>query len=275
MAAVEERLARLEAEYESLKPSLHQRLERLEKVFEKPPRKGFARLIAWMGPALPQLIGSAVILVLAFWVKDSVDLAIKQQQLHLSFVAEMKEQLEAMAKEDATLAEIERAAVLVAVFGQPAIMPLMNELRYGGNRAIGAETGLRSLAFMNQDAVCELMSTEFQEMANDLAMHVAAAQPQWISAEEVPADIVEKEKDLIAAAARNEGKPDNIIEKIVEGRIKSFYQDNVLMEQGFVRSEKFEGTVGAMVKQMAAKMGENISINKFSRLAVGEGSDDS
>lgn len=157
MAAVEERLARLEAEYESLKPSLHQRLERLEKVFEKPPRKGFARLIAWMGPALPQLIGSAVILVLAFWVKDSVDLAIKQQQLHLSFVAEMKEQLEAMAKEDATLAEIERAAVLVAVFGQPAIMPLMNELRYGGNRAIGAETGLRSLAFMNQDAVCELI----------------------------------------------------------------------------------------------------------------------
>lgn len=115
-------------------------------------------------------------------------------------------------------------------------------------------------------------SEDFQAMANDLAMHVAAAQPQWVSVEDVPAEVVTKEKDLIAAAARNEGKPDNIIEKIVEGRIKSFYQDNVLMEQTFVRSDKFEGTVGEMVKQMAATMGENISVSSFTRLAVGEGS---
>lgn len=115
-------------------------------------------------------------------------------------------------------------------------------------------------------------SEDFQTMANDLAMHVAAAQPQWVNAEDVPGEIISKEKDLIAAAARNEGKPDNIIDKIVDGRIKSFYQDNVLMEQTFVRSDKFEGTVGEMVKQMAAKMGENISVNNFSRLAVGEGS---
>ena len=115
-------------------------------------------------------------------------------------------------------------------------------------------------------------SDDFQAMANDLAMHVAAAQPQWVDVEDVPSDVIEKEKDLIAAAARNEGKPDNIIEKIVDGRIKSFYQDNVLMEQTFVRSDKFEGTVGEMVKQMAAKMGENISVNNFTRMAVGEGS---
>ncbi len=113
-------------------------------------------------------------------------------------------------------------------------------------------------------------SDEFQTTANDLAMHVAAARPQWVNVEDVPAEIVSKEKDLIAAAARNEGKPDNIIDKIVEGRIKSFYQDNVLMEQTFVRSDKFEGTVGEMVKRMAATMGENISVNSFTRLAVGE-----
>jgi len=118
-------------------------------------------------------------------------------------------------------------------------------------------------------------SDDFQEAANDLAMHVAAARPQWVNVEDVPAEIVDKEKELIAAAARNEGKPDHIIEKIVDGRIKSFYQDNVLLEQEFVRSEKFEGTVGEMVKQMAAKMGENISVNNFTRLAVGDGSDDS
>lgn len=116
-------------------------------------------------------------------------------------------------------------------------------------------------------------SEDFQVMANDLAMHVAAAQPQWVAVEDVPGDIVEKEKELIAATARNEGKPDQIVDKIVEGRVKSFYQDNVLMEQTFVRSEKFEGTVGEMVKQMASKMGENISVTKFTRLAVGEGAD--
>lgn len=116
-------------------------------------------------------------------------------------------------------------------------------------------------------------SDDFQTMANDLAMHVAAARPHWVNIEDVPADVLEKERELIAAAARNEGKPDNIIDKIVEGRIKAFHQDNVLMEQTFVRADRFEGTVGEMVKQMAAKMGENISVNKFTRLAVGEGSD--
>jgi elongation factor Ts len=107
-------------------------------------------------------------------------------------------------------------------------------------------------------------------MANDLAMHVAAANPQWVKTDEVPAAVLDKEKELIAATARNEGKPDHIVEKIVEGRLNSFFQDNVLMEQTFVRSEKFEGTVGTMVGQMAATMGENISVNRFSRLAVGE-----
>lgn len=116
-------------------------------------------------------------------------------------------------------------------------------------------------------------SEGFQEMANDLALHIAAARPQWINIEDVPEDVLEKEKKLIAAAARNDGKPDNIIDKIVEGRVSSFYQDNVLMEQTFVRSEKFDGTVGEMVRRLASTMGENISVNKFSRVAVGEESD--
>ena len=113
-------------------------------------------------------------------------------------------------------------------------------------------------------------SEAFQEMANDLAMHIAAASPQWVNVDDVPADVLDKEKELIAAAARNEGKPDHIIDKIVEGRVGSFYGDNVLMEQTFVRSEKFEGSVGEMVKHLAGTMGENISISGFSRLAVGE-----
>jgi elongation factor Ts len=114
-------------------------------------------------------------------------------------------------------------------------------------------------------------SEEFQSAANNIAMHVAAARPSWVTVEEVPAEVIEKERELIAAQARNEGKPDHIIDKIVDGRINSFYEDNVLYEQPFVRSEHFEGTVGEMVQQLAAGMGENISVNRFVRLDVGQG----
>lgn len=114
-------------------------------------------------------------------------------------------------------------------------------------------------------------SDEFQDAANGIAMHIAAARPQWVQRADVPEAVVEKEKELIAAQARNENKPDHIIDKIVEGRIGSFYEDNVLLDQTFVRSEVFEGTVGEMVQQLAAKMGENISVARFSRVQVGEG----
>jgi len=113
-------------------------------------------------------------------------------------------------------------------------------------------------------------SDEFQMAANDIAMHIAAAQPQWVREEDVPEDVLEKERELIAAQARNEGKPDHIIDKIVEGRVASFFERTVLYDQPFVRSEKFEGTVGEMVQQLAATMGENISVARIARLHVGQ-----
>lgn len=116
-------------------------------------------------------------------------------------------------------------------------------------------------------------SEGFQGTANDIAMHIAASRPEWVDRDDVPADVVAKERELIAAQARNEGKPDHIIEKIVEGRLNSFYQDNVLYDQKFVRTEQFEGTIGDMVKQLAATLGENISVARFARLQVGEGSE--
>lgn len=110
----------------------------------------------------------------------------------------------------------------------------------------------------------------FQEAANDIAMHIAAARPEWLDRESVPSEIIDKEKELIAAQARNEGKPENIIERIVEGRINSFYKENVLNDQIFVRAEKYDGTVGDMVKELAGTLGENISVNRFERVQVGE-----
>ncbi|MDH3730866.1 MAG: elongation factor Ts [Acidimicrobiia bacterium] len=112
-------------------------------------------------------------------------------------------------------------------------------------------------------------SEEFQRAANDLAMHVAAANPRWRTREEVPPDAIEAEKELITAQARNEGKSDDIISKMVEGKLKSFYQDYVLYEQTFVNPDRFEGTVGEMVEQLSSAMGENIGVTQFARLAVG------
>jgi elongation factor Ts len=116
-------------------------------------------------------------------------------------------------------------------------------------------------------------SEAFQTAANDIAMHIAAARPQWVRREDVPDDVLAKERELIAAQARNEGKPDSVIDKIVEGRVGSFYQDNVLYDQTFVKTERFEGTVGDMVQQLAATMGENISVTAIARLQVGGGGD--
>jgi elongation factor Ts len=115
-------------------------------------------------------------------------------------------------------------------------------------------------------------SDEFQQIANGIAMHVAAARPRWITRDEVPEDVVAGEKRVIAAQAANDGKPEHIIERIVEGRINSFFGDNVLYDQEYVKSDEFDGTVGELVKQLAAKMGENISVKKMARVAVGEDS---
>lgn len=114
-------------------------------------------------------------------------------------------------------------------------------------------------------------SDDFQQAANDIAMHVAAARPQWITRDQVPDDILADERRLIVAQAKNEGKPEDVMDKIVDGKIEKFYAVNVLYDQEFIRSEQFEGTVGDMVKQLAATMGENISVVQMSRVAVGEG----
>lgn len=118
-------------------------------------------------------------------------------------------------------------------------------------------------------------SDEFQQAARDIAMHIAAAKPEWVRRDEVPEAAISTEKELIATQARNEGKPDNVIERIVDGKLKSFFEDKVLYDQEFVNPERFEGTVGQMVEAMAGRMGENISVRRFARLGVGEGSEGS
>ena len=113
-------------------------------------------------------------------------------------------------------------------------------------------------------------SDRFQKMAHDVAMHIAAAQPKWVRTEDVPGELVDREKELIAREALASGKPERIVERIVEGRIKSFYKEHVLYEQEYIRTDQYEGKVGDMVTELAGSMGENIGVRRFARLAVGE-----
>jgi elongation factor Ts len=113
-------------------------------------------------------------------------------------------------------------------------------------------------------------SPEFNETADDIALHISWANPTWITTDEVDEDALAKERELIEREARAAGKPDQAIPKIVEGRIEKYLTEHVLYEQEFVNKEKFEGTVGEMVAALGAKMGENISVRRISRIAVGE-----
>ena len=111
---------------------------------------------------------------------------------------------------------------------------------------------------------------DFRQAADDIAMHIAWGRPRWIRREDVDPAALDKEKEIIALQAKEEGKPENIIPKIVEGRVKAFFEDNVLYDQKFVNTEKFEGTVEDLVNNLALRMGENISVRRIARLSIGE-----
>ena len=109
---------------------------------------------------------------------------------------------------------------------------------------------------------------DFQEFAKDVAMHIAASQPLAVEREGVPADAVERERAIYLEQAKNEGKPEHIAEKIVEGRMEKFYQENCLMEQVFVKNP--DQTIGELVTEITAKIGEKITVRRFERFVLGE-----
>jgi elongation factor Ts len=132
----------------------------------------------------------------------------------------------------------------------------------------------RPVAGVLVDLACETdfvaKSTEFIEVANDIALHVSWGKPLWIERSEADQATLAAMREAFAAEAREEGKPDHLIDRIVEGKIEKYLADNSLNEQLFVNPDKFDGTVSDMVTQLAAKMGENISVRRVSRVAVGE-----
>ena len=111
-------------------------------------------------------------------------------------------------------------------------------------------------------------TNEFKNLVKDLAMQVASLNPKYIKPEDIPEDILEKEKEIYRAQLKDSGKPENIIERIVEGKMKKFYSQVCLLEQPFIKEQKM--TVKELIDSAIAKLGENIQIRRFVRYSLGE-----
>ncbi len=111
-------------------------------------------------------------------------------------------------------------------------------------------------------------TNEFQELVRDLAMQVAAANPRWVRREDVPQQVIESEREIYRAQAAGSGKPQHVIEKIVEGKLEKFFADTCLLEQPFIKDP--DRTVQQLVTDAVARIGENIVVRRFARFQLGE-----
>jgi elongation factor Ts len=129
----------------------------------------------------------------------------------------------------------------------------------------GAQLGV--LIEVNCESDFVARTDDFQELVRDLAMHIAAADPQFVRKEDVTQSFIDKEKEIQRARALNEGKPEKMVDKIVEGRMAKFYEEVCLYEQPFVKENTI--TIDQLIKTKIARLGENITVSRFARFKVG------
>ncbi len=111
---------------------------------------------------------------------------------------------------------------------------------------------------------------EFRDLVKHIAMHIAAANPLAVTAEDIPADIIEREKAVFLEQVKGEGKPEKIWDRIVDGKLKKFYQDNALVDQIYVKDPEGKQTIGQLITEASARTGERIQVRRFARFALGE-----
>ena len=160
--------------------------------------------------------------------------------------------------------EILREKGLAAVAkkaGRIAAEGLVESYIHGGRIGVLVE--------VNSETDFVAKNQEFKEFVKDVALQIAASNPLYVRKEEVPQDEIEKEKEILRKQALNEGKPEKIVDKMVEGRIEKYYKEVCLLEQPFVKNP--DVTIGALLSEKIAKIGENLSIRRFVRFEVGEG----
>jgi elongation factor Ts len=134
---------------------------------------------------------------------------------------------------------------------------------------IHAEGRVGVLIEVNIETDFAAKNEAFRRMVRDIAMQIAAMSPRWVSKADIPDAELVKEREIVRNQALNEGKPEKIVDRIADGRMAKFYEDNCLLEQPFVKDDT--KTVGTLVKEMIALVGENITVRRFVRYQMGEG----
>ncbi len=131
----------------------------------------------------------------------------------------------------------------------------------------------RAVAGVLVELACETdfvaKSEEFKSAAKQIAMHIAAMKPSYLDIDEIPKKILKEEKNVIKKQSENDDKPKDVMDKIIEGKMSSFYSDTVLTNQTFCNPEFYEGSVGDMIDEMSGKLGEKIYIKQFSHIEIG------
>jgi elongation factor Ts len=169
--------------------------------------------------------------------------------------------------------DLDKAVELLRVKGQASAEKRSGRATSEGTVAsyihAGGSPGVLVEVLCETDFVAR--NDEFQEFAREIAIHIAAAAPRYLSADEIPAQDIEAERKIFADKAASEGKPEHVVEKIVEGQIAKWKKMIVLLDQEHVRSDRYEGkTIEQIRAEQAAKTGENVVISRFARFAVGQ-----
>ena len=130
------------------------------------------------------------------------------------------------------------------------------------NRRVG------TLVELNSETDFVANTDEFRGLARSIAMQVAASSPQWVTREDVPAEELDRERKIAEEQAREQGKPEKVVPKIVEGKLQAYYKEVCLMEQPFIKDDT--RTIGDLISEAAAKVGENIAVRRFARFQLGD-----
>jgi len=168
--------------------------------------------------------------------------------------------------------ELERAQELLREKGLAAAAKRAGKLASEGlvDAYIHMQGKMGVLVEVNSETDFVANTDEFRRLVRDIAMQIAASNPEWITREDVPDEVIAQERKIYEVQARESGKPDNVIEKIVDGKLEAFFKERVLLDQLFFKDQDGKQTVAGRITEESAKMNEKIEVRRFSRFVRGE-----
>ena len=169
---------------------------------------------------------------------------------------------------EATAGDLDKAAEKLRMDGAAKADKKAGRTAAEGVIALAAGSDAVALVEINSETDFVAKGEDFRRLAHDLALHIAAASPRWVSAEDVPPEVLEQERELYRRQAEQEGRPPAVIDRIVENKVARFYEEHCLLEQPFVRDPAVR--VKELIAQTAAKVQEHIAVRRFSRFSIRE-----